>query len=185
MSNSLLTKRALADALKTSMQTTAFEKITISDICKRCSMNRKSFYYHFQDKYDLVVWIFESDMGAVLNQALQGKASYALMLQLCTYFAENRTFYLNALEQAGPGGFRTYLSYKLQPIVGHTLSMETHNLLNADEVALMVSDFCLSALYQWLKRTPPLAPDAFLSELTSVAILLTGRVLELLSPSPV
>ncbi len=185
MSNSIITKRALAEALQECMQTTALEKISITQLCSRCSLNRKSFYYHFQDKYELLVWIFESDMGAILDQALQGKATYSLMLQICTYFQQQRTFYTNALAQGGPCSFRTYLSYKMQPIVLHTLSMNLKTQMNGDEVALMVSEFCLSALYQWLKREPAVSAETFLSELTAIAIALTGRILELLTPPPV
>lgn len=53
MAESTLTKRALASALKELMAEVPFEKITVAQICEKCDMNRKSFYYHFRDKYDL------------------------------------------------------------------------------------------------------------------------------------
>ena len=59
MADSNITKSALASALKELMETTPFAKITVSDICAKCNMNRKSFYYHFRDKFDLVNWIFD------------------------------------------------------------------------------------------------------------------------------
>lgn len=31
-------------------------KITINDIAEDCGINRMTFYYHFQDIYDLVEW---------------------------------------------------------------------------------------------------------------------------------
>lgn len=46
MADSNITKSALASALKELMETTPFAKITVSDICAKCNMNRKSFYYH-------------------------------------------------------------------------------------------------------------------------------------------
>ena len=55
MADSNITKKALAAALKELMEEMPFEKIGIGDICERCGMHRKSFYYHFKDKYDLVV----------------------------------------------------------------------------------------------------------------------------------
>ena len=58
MADSNITKRALAQALKELMQEKSFEKISISDICDRCQMNRKSFYYHFIDKYDFDYFLF-------------------------------------------------------------------------------------------------------------------------------
>ena len=53
MADSNITKKALASALKELMETVPFSKISIGDICEKCDMNRKSFYYHFKDKYDL------------------------------------------------------------------------------------------------------------------------------------
>lgn len=44
--------------MKKLMEKKPFSKISVGDICEDCGMNRKSFYYHFRDKYDLVNWIF-------------------------------------------------------------------------------------------------------------------------------
>ena len=61
MADSNITKQALAAALKELIAERPFEKISVSDICDRCRMNRKSFYYHFRDKYDLANWIFDTE----------------------------------------------------------------------------------------------------------------------------
>ena len=53
------TKAALAAAMRDMLAETAFSRISISALCQRCGVNRKSFYYHFRDKYDLVCWIFQ------------------------------------------------------------------------------------------------------------------------------
>ena len=65
MADSNITKKALADALKELMDTKPFHKISVSDICERCQMNRKSFYYHFKDKYDLMNWIYDTEFIGV------------------------------------------------------------------------------------------------------------------------
>ena len=53
MPDSNITKKALAMAMKELMEQIPFSKISVSDICEKCGMNRKSFYYQFKDKYDL------------------------------------------------------------------------------------------------------------------------------------
>ena len=58
MADSNITKQALSSALKELMEEQSFERISVSDICERCHMNRKSFYYHFRDKYDLAKWVY-------------------------------------------------------------------------------------------------------------------------------
>ena len=67
MADSNITKLALSGALKELLEEQSFEKISVSDICERCGMNRKSFYYHFKDKYDLVNWIFDTEFVAVVD----------------------------------------------------------------------------------------------------------------------
>ena len=34
------------------------EKIFVTEICREAEIERPTFYYHFQDKYDLMAWIF-------------------------------------------------------------------------------------------------------------------------------
>lgn len=48
------------------MMELSFEKINVAQIYERCNMNRKSFYCHFKDKYDLVNRIFDTEFIALL-----------------------------------------------------------------------------------------------------------------------
>ena len=50
MSDSLITKKAIAAALKQVCREKPFDKISIADITAVCGLNRQTFYYHFQDK---------------------------------------------------------------------------------------------------------------------------------------
>lgn len=43
------------------------EKISVSDIVAASGKNRKTFYYHFEDKSHLIRWIFRSDLAEVLH----------------------------------------------------------------------------------------------------------------------
>ncbi|HAB61398.1 MAG TPA: dihydroxyacetone kinase transcriptional activator DhaS, partial [Lachnospiraceae bacterium] len=48
MSESMITKQAIARGFKQLMKEKTFDKITILDITKTCGLNRQTFYYHFQ-----------------------------------------------------------------------------------------------------------------------------------------
>lgn len=61
LADSNITKQALSSAFKELLESRPFSKISIGDICEKCEMNRKSFYYHFKDKYDLVNWIYYTE----------------------------------------------------------------------------------------------------------------------------
>lgn len=55
------TKCKLAEILKKLMLQKPYSKITICEIIRECNVNRKTFYYHFEDIYALLKWIFEQE----------------------------------------------------------------------------------------------------------------------------
>lgn len=63
----LRTKKDIAQTLKKFMREKPFSKITVSEIIKECNINRKTFYYHFADIYDLLKWIFEEEAIQVVQ----------------------------------------------------------------------------------------------------------------------
>ena len=51
------TKEKIATAVKELMRQKSIRKITVQDIMDETGMKRQSFYYHFQDIYDVIEWI--------------------------------------------------------------------------------------------------------------------------------
>ena len=97
MSRTNKTKELLAQSLTELMVTTPLEKISVNDIVEHAGVGRNTFYYHFEDKFDLVNWYFQS--GA--TQFLVTRGHYAswstLLTDLEEYLLQNKTFYVNAL----------------------------------------------------------------------------------------
>lgn len=59
---SLNTKKLIAHSLKKAMKVKPLSKITVSELIRDCGINRNTFYYHFDDIYDLLHWMFENDI---------------------------------------------------------------------------------------------------------------------------
>lgn len=64
---SQMTKQLLAQALKQMLRKKTLEKMTISDLADCCGINRKTFYYHFKDIYDLVDYTVALDFRMALG----------------------------------------------------------------------------------------------------------------------
>ena len=64
----LNTKKALAVSLKKAMSIKPLSRITISEIIEDCGVNRKTFYYHFEDIYGLLKWMVEQEAVDVVKQ---------------------------------------------------------------------------------------------------------------------
>lgn len=65
------TKHALAATLKQLLEKKNLNDITVKEIVEACQVNRQTFYYHFQDIYDLLSWFLEQE----IQQALAGTYS--------------------------------------------------------------------------------------------------------------
>lgn len=167
MAESHITKNALAAALKTLMRQKAFEKISISDICDQCGMSRKSFYYHFRDKYDLVNWIFDSEFMAV-NLPLSDYDDWSLLSQLCYYLYENRCFYRRAMTIGGQNAFRSHFRQRLAWFIGQALEA----MLDKERVTAYHVDFLndgvVGAIERWLLSKDPIEPTVFLDHMKTV-----------------
>ena len=63
MSN--LTKKALLAAFGELIEEKPFNKITITDLTEKCGLNRMTFYYHFDNVYELMIWGLEMQIQEV------------------------------------------------------------------------------------------------------------------------
>ena len=61
------TRKLISSTLKTLMRTKPFSKITVSEIIAACRINRKTFYYHFEDIFALLKWMFEEEAIEVVR----------------------------------------------------------------------------------------------------------------------
>ena len=109
MSTAEITKHTIGVAVKHIMATSPFDRVTTQDIIDECGISRKTFYYHFRDKYDAVNWIFETeildDIVNVTTLDTWEEGSY----KLCHYIAANREFYTNVVNASGQNCFVSFL----------------------------------------------------------------------------
>lgn len=90
------TKRRLAIALKELLLEKPLKKITIQDIVERSHMTRQSFYYHFQDVYEVLELICQYEL--VDRITYREEENFAEWLErLVLLVEENRWFYRKLL----------------------------------------------------------------------------------------
>lgn len=84
------TKKTLADALKHLLERKPLAKITVSDIIRECGLNRKTFYYHFQDIHDLLKWMLNQEAIERIKSFSAAMEFEEGMLFLLKYIEENK-----------------------------------------------------------------------------------------------
>ena len=98
---SLKTKRALAESLKKLMRAKPFSKITVTEIVNDCGVNRKTFYYHFEDIYALLRWIFEEEAVNIIKKFYLLNDHDEAIEFIYEYISENKDLLRNAYDAFG------------------------------------------------------------------------------------
>lgn len=177
IADSNITKNALAASVKKLMKEKSFQKISVSDICNGCGMNRKSFYYHFKDKYDLINWIFYVDFIGKIN-IKEYEDVWDLFYEVCNHLYSERDFYRNALEYEGQNSFKEYFIEALNPIL---LLFFQDVLKKSTEQEFFITFFCESTLIsilRWLKEDTEISPDKFLDTFHKIMVRLAKKVVK-------
>ncbi len=92
---SMNTKKALSNTLKELMRHKSFQKITVSELIRECNVNRKTFYYHFEDIYALLKWTLEQESVQIIKQ--HGLFNdYAELISFVYDYAMDNSFLLNS-----------------------------------------------------------------------------------------
>ena len=168
LSDSNITKRALAHAFKALLRLQPFEKISVGEICEACELNRKSFYYHFKDKYDLIQWIFQTEFISAMG-SVDAEDRWSFLSALCAYFERERDFYVKILRISGQNSFRQYFAEYLfqaaEPFLGGPLPEDE----NYRFLLTFLRDAILMAVIRWLEESPRVSATEFVDRLRYIS----------------
>jgi AcrR family transcriptional regulator len=97
----LNTKKAFSASLKKRLGTKTFSKITVSEIIEDCGVNRKTFYYHFDNMHALLKWTLEQEAINSIRQ-FDLVADYAeAMLFIRDFIEQNDRVLRNIYDSVG------------------------------------------------------------------------------------
>ncbi|MGI6062141.1 TetR/AcrR family transcriptional regulator C-terminal domain-containing protein [Blautia sp.] len=161
LANSNITKKALAQSLKTLMEKEDFSKISIADICSQCGMNRKSFYYHFKDKYDLMNWIFDVEILSTLMHSDSDDTWDKLQI-ICNYFYNHKKFYRKVLKIQGQNSFEEHFCSIMKPFIEESIKKKLDGETELDFYVAFYTDTCIISLKKWILENNSIDPQEFL-----------------------
>lgn len=171
MSDSLITKKALAASLKELCHTKSFDKISIADITEHCGLNRQSFYYHFQDKYDLLNWIYYNEAFINIPNGITFDNWDERLFSLLQTILKDKIFYTNTLKTT----LETFTDYLFN--ITHTLFLEAAEILDTkNELSKESKNFfaqfnaygICGVFNSWVKSGMKVQPEQISSNLKSL-----------------
>ena len=150
------TKDALGAALKEMMAVKPINKITVKDLVSICNVNRQTFYYHFDDVYDLLEWVFEEDANRVLPHEVRLENWQQDVLIFFDYLYDNRTFALNVYNSNSRLGMLRYITERIESCIRSfaALVSEGSNIdrQDFDFVVDLYSNAVVGLLSRWMDQ---------------------------------
>lgn len=161
MSESQITKNAIASALIDLCDKKLFRKISVQDITKAVGLNRQTFYYHFTDKYDLLRWIYQHDALVYLGTDVSIDNWEEQALKMLKAIQDKSDFYYNTVTSDSEVLMNAFSTLTNQLFINFFDQMdEEKQLLDEDKqfYAKFFSYGCGGVLINWIlegyKETP-------------------------------
>lgn len=152
------TKKLLSESLKKSMGKKAFSKITVSEIISDCGVNRKTFYYHFADIYDLLKWMFEEEAIEVVKH-FDLLVDYEEAIRFVMRYVDENDYIIScAYDSIGRDEMKRFFYKDFVGVVSSVIDAAEANLPNKMEpefkeyVACFYTEALSGMLIDWVKE---------------------------------
>lgn len=183
------TRQLLVQAFEALLKEKSFQSITVQDITERATVNRATFYAHFEDKYALLNYSIRQAFRQRLATRLSDDTKFSpenlrvLILTLCEFMAEFHSHCKPPDQQ-------------FLPLVETTITAELHSVLLSwlkqgvpaqsgskvpAEVAAVVASWAIyGAATQWSREKRSGSAQEFVSQV--LPMILTGLSQAALNP---
>ena len=169
---SQVTKRALEESLKHLLLQKPLDKITITDITDDCGISRMTFYYHFQDIFDLVEWSCRED--AV--KALAGNKTYNTwqegFLDIFDELRKNKPFIVNVYNSVSSDQVENYLYAVTFDLIMGVITEQSKGMDVSNEDQKFIADIYkysfVGLMLDWIKHDMKEDPKQIIDRLDLV-----------------
>ena len=149
------------------------KKLTVKDIVEECGITRQTFYYHFQDIYDLLDWTLQEDIHRLIVNEIELDNWEESIAALVAYMQANRLLILNAFHSLERDTLEREVFKLLSPLLHRLFSAQSgfDRLCEADQ-DFIVSVYGLGIaglLLRWIGTNMLAPPEPLIRQLYRLA----------------
>lgn len=141
------TKQKIASTMHDMMIRKSFEKITVKNLMDVSNMNRQSFYYHFRDTRDVLMWICQERV--YLPMAASDLEFSEWIIYGLELLNQDRMFYFRVVSVSQADFVREFISTAIFPRIQSILYPELSHLGENQTFAV---DFLSNAIVDYYLR---------------------------------
>ena len=152
------TEAVLIGTFKELMLKKPMNKITVSELVEECGINRKTFYYHFEDIRDMLRKMLRQDIEAIFSRGDLITDHDLIINSVLDYIEQNKVILKNMISCIGRAALDLFLNSNVNKPI-YSLVCETEqkqNLSVGDEYKRFLADFFTRAvsgvLIDWIEN---------------------------------
>lgn len=158
-----LTKKAIAASVERLLEKKPLDRITIKEITDDCGMTRNTFYYHFQDIYDLCRWIFITQADEITGR-YKGEAEWSDGFRAgLEYLYEHKRMIRHVYDSINRGDLDRYLAQVTSKYAMELIGPRADEMGICGEARELAAEFYRNAfvakILQWISRDMDTAPE--------------------------
>ena len=167
-----ITKRAISASLKKLLGEKKLNKITVQDIADDCGINRQTFYYHFQDIYDLVEWTCIEDTEKVLKENRTYGTWQEGFLAVFELAKKDKTFIDNIYRSVSLEVLEQYLYRLVYPLLKNVVDEKAKDYTVRDDTKKYIADFYkyafVGVLLEWIRSDMKESPEKIVDRVARI-----------------
>lgn len=168
------TKTKLANAILQLLNRQTLDKITVQDIANAAGVSRKTFYYHFQDIYDLLEWMLDQERLALTPAQPEPDAWQMTLKGLLQFCLNNRTAIQNLYHSLERDSLERYTGSVIRNCITYFSLIGFDDALRKEDRFRMVLDFYTyglqGLLLSWIGNGMYGNPDQILKDVNVMLV---------------
>ena len=159
-----LTKKALAAAAAEILRKKSLDKITIKEITDACGLTRNTFYYHFEDLYDLLGWMLIKEADEILTRFSEEEQWEEGFLEGLSFLYENKKMIYHIYKTINRGDLDKYLNKVGEVYALRLVNIQAEGLGFSREAVKTAANFYINAfvgtVLRWIENDMKESPEA-------------------------
>lgn len=145
-----------AESLMRKLEHQTLDHITVTDIAQDCGTTRQAFYYHFDDIYDLLEWIYLQESAKLLENNRDIHTWQRGQRLILDWMQSHRAFVINTYRSIKREYLENFLIDWLNPLLLDVVEAQSEGLCVSKDERLFLARFYTLALVatsmDWVSR---------------------------------
>ncbi len=158
-------EKRLIESFKELAQKTTVDKMTIQEITDGAGVIRPTFYNHFQDKYQLLEYIFQSEVIGPVKPLIHNDMLDEAIVLIFVQMQKDKRFYGRVCRLEGQNSFESIVKNALYETLLDFIDEKSrnkvsrHKLLSHETLARYYSEFLGFIVIAWIRDGMIVSPQ--------------------------